>query len=59
MPRSPDTAEPTKTQSGAVSGRSEPGRRTPNPLAHSAKAHPSLSLLSERRPDTAEPNQKP
>jgi hypothetical protein len=40
---------------GAVSGRSEPWRRTLQPLAHSAKADPSQSLLSERRPDTAEP----
>ena len=53
--RRPDTAEPTKNRSGAVSGRSEPWRRTPSPLAHSAKAHPPQSLLSERRPDTAEP----
>ena len=29
-----------------------------NPLAHSAKDHPSQSLLSERRPDTAEPIQR-
>ena len=43
-------------QAPAVSGRSEPWRRTPHPLAHSAKADPpSQSLLSERRPDTAEP----
>ena len=61
MPRSllserrPDTAEPTKNRSGAVSGRSEPWRRTPNPLAHSAKDYPPQSLLSERRPDAAEP----
>ena len=32
------------------------GGEHPNPLAHSAKADPpSQSLLSERRPDTAEP----
>ena len=43
-----------KNRSGAVSGRSEPWRRTPNPLAPSAKAPPPQSLLSERRPDTAE-----
>ena len=51
MPRSP--AHPNR--SGAVSGRSEPWRRTPQPLAQSAKAPPPLSLLSERRPDAAEP----
>ena len=51
MPRSPAH----QNRSGAVSGRSEPWRRTPQPLAQSAKAHPSLSLLSERRPDAAEP----
>ena len=55
--RRPDTAEPTKNRSGAVSGQSEPWRRTPNPLAHSAKAPPFKSLLSERRPDTAKPRQ--
>jgi hypothetical protein len=31
-------------------GRSAPWRRTPHPLARSAKAHPSQSLLSARRP---------
>jgi hypothetical protein len=31
MPRSPDTAEPTKNRSGTVSVRSEPWRRTANP----------------------------
>ena len=31
------------------------GGEHPNPLAHSAKADPPQSLLSERRPDTAEP----
>ena len=46
---------PPGDSSGAVSGRSEPWRRTPQPLAHSAKDHPPQSLLSERRPDTAEP----
>jgi hypothetical protein len=46
---------PPADSSGAVSGRSEPWRRTPQPLAHSAKAHPPQSLLSERRPDAAEP----
>ena len=47
-PRSP------RKPSGAVSGRSEPWRRTPNPLAQSAKAPPPQSLLSERRPDTVD-----
>ena len=51
MPRSPAH----QNRSGAVSGQSKPWRRTLTPLAHSAKAHPSQSLLSERRPDTAEP----
>ena len=50
-PRSPAH----QNRSGAVSGRSEPWRRTLNPLAQSAKDHASLSLLSDRRPDTAEP----
>ena len=31
-------------------GRSAPWRRTPHPVARSAKAHPSQSLLSARRP---------
>ena len=56
--RRPDAAEPTKNRSGAVSGRSEPWRRTTSPLAHSAKDPPLQSLLSERRPDTAEPLQR-
>ena len=51
----PGPAQPTQNPSGAVSGRSEPWRRTPNPLAHSPKVHPPQSLLSERRPDAAEP----
>ena len=51
MPRSPAH----QNRSGAVSGRSEPWRRTPSLLAQSAKDHPSQSLLSERKPDTAEP----
>jgi len=38
IPRSPAYQNP----SGAVSGRSEPWRRTPSPLAQSAKDHPSL-----------------
>ena len=45
---------PPADSSGAVSGRSEPWRRTLTPLAQSAKANPPRSLLSERRPDTAE-----
>ena len=49
---------PPGDSSGAVSGRSEPWRRTPSPLAHSAKDPPPQSLLSERRPDTAEPPQR-
>ena len=44
-----------KKPSGAVSGRSEPWRRTPQPLAQSAKDHPPQSLLSEQRHDAAEP----
>jgi hypothetical protein len=54
IPRSPP-----KNPSGAGSGRSEPWRRTLSSIAHSAKAHPPQSLLSERRPDPAEPTQKP
>ena len=49
MPRSPAH----KNRSGAVSGRSEPWRRTPQPLAQSAKDRPFHSLLSDRRPDAA------
>ena len=52
---SPTPRSPPKNRSGAVSGRSEPWRRTPQPLAHSAKVHPPQSLLSEQRPDAAEP----
>ena len=51
IPRSPAH----QNRSGAVSGRSEPWRRTPQPLAQSAKDHPPQSLLSDRRPDAAEP----
>jgi hypothetical protein len=50
----PDPAQPTQTPSGAGSGRSEPWRRTPSSIAHSAKTHPPQSLLSERRLDPAE-----
>ena len=46
---------PQCDSSGAVSGRSEPWRRTHDPLAQSAKAPPPQSLLSEQRPNTAEP----
>ena len=49
---------PPGDSSGAVSGRSEPWRRTPSSLAQSAKDPPPQSLLSERRPDTAEPLQR-
>ena len=60
-PRSPpkNLRSPPKNPSGAGSGRSEPWRRTLSSIAHSAKAHPPQSLLSERRPDPAEPTQKP
>ena len=54
----PQGDRPPGDSSGAVSGRSEPWRRTPSPLAQSAKDHPPPSLLSERRPDTAEPSQR-
>jgi hypothetical protein len=50
----PDPAQPTQTPSGAGSGWSEPWRRTPSSIAHSAKTHPPQSLLSERRLDPAE-----
>ena len=43
------------TPSVAGSVRSEPWKRSPKPLAHSAKAPPSQSFLSERRTDPAEP----
>ncbi len=47
-------------RSGAVSGRSEPWRRTPNPQRKARKFNPPQSLLSDRRPDAAEPRpQKP
>jgi len=50
---------PTIPRAAAGSGRSEPWRRSPNTLAHSAKDHPSQSLLSDRRSDPAEPTQNP
>ena len=49
-PRSPPKTVAERCQAGASLGGEHP-----NPLAHSAKAHPSQSLLSERRPDTAKP----
>ena len=55
MPRSPDTAEPTKTRAERCRAGASLGGEHPNPLAQSAKANPPQSLLSERRPDTAEP----
>jgi hypothetical protein len=55
LPRASSASATHQNPGGAVSGRSEPWRRTLQPLAHSAKADPSQSLLSERRPDTAEP----
>ncbi len=51
MPRSPTKNRAERCRAGASLGGEHP-----NPLAHSAKAHPSLSLLSDRRPDAAEPN---
>jgi hypothetical protein len=51
---SPAPRSPAQNPSGAVSGRSEPWRRTLNSLAQSAKVNPPQSLLSERRPDAAE-----
>jgi len=42
------------TPSVAGSVRSEPWKRSPKPLAHSAKAPPPPSFLSERRTDPAE-----
>ena len=42
-------------RSGAVSGRSEPWRRTPTPQRKARKFNPFQSLLSDRRPDAAEP----
>ena len=55
MPRSPDTAEPTKTRAERCQAGASLGGEHSNPLAQSAKANPSQSLLSERRPDAAEP----
>ena len=51
IPQSPQT----RTPAAAGPGWSEPWRRSPSPLAHSAKAPPRQSLISERRPDPAEP----
>ena len=50
MPRSPPNTVAERCRAGASLGGEHP-----NPLAHSAKAHPPQSLLSERRPDTAKP----
>jgi hypothetical protein len=46
-PAAPHVAPPRRQRD---LGRSAPWRRTPLPLARSAKAHPSQSLLSARRP---------
>jgi len=46
----PAATQPAHTPAAAGTGRSEPWRRTLQPLAHSAKADPSQSLLSERNP---------
>ena len=45
------------TEAAAAASRSEPWRRSPNPIAHSAKAPPPPSLLSARRLVAAEPTQ--
>ena len=51
----PHKGQATKRPSGSGSGRSEHWNvNTLTPLAHSAKASPPQSLLSERRPDTAD-----
>ena len=50
MPRSPQ-----KTERSGVGPERALEANTLNPLAQSAKDHPSLSLLSDRRPDAAEP----
>jgi len=47
---------PRAPPAAAGTGRSEPWKRTPKPLAHSAKAPTSQSFLSERRLDPAEPS---
>jgi hypothetical protein len=52
--RRTDPAEPPTRPAPAGSVRSEPWKRTPKPLAHSAKARPSQSFLSDRRTDPAE-----
>jgi hypothetical protein len=46
---------PRPTEAAAATSRSEPWRRSPNPIAHSAKAPPPPSLLSARRLDAADP----
>ena len=46
---------PRPTEAAAAASRSEPWRRSPNPIAHSAKAPPPPSLLSARRLDAADP----
>ena len=52
----PHKGQAPKRPSGSGSGRSEHWNvNTLTSLAHSAKAPPFQSLLSERRPDTAEP----
>ncbi|MEY4324889.1 MAG: hypothetical protein RIS24_1060, partial [Verrucomicrobiota bacterium] len=55
----PSRVAPTNMPSGAGPGRSEPWKRTPKPLAHSAKALTPQSFLSERRLDPAEPPEHP
>ncbi len=52
MPRSPAHQ---KTVAERCQAGASLGGEHPNPLAHSAKADPPQSLLSERRPDAAEP----
>jgi hypothetical protein len=49
---------PRQTEAAAATSRSEPWRRSPNPIAHSAKAPPPPSLLSARRLVAAEPTQR-
>ena len=51
-------APPSKTEAERCRAGASLGGEHPNPLAQSAKNDPSLSLLSERRPDAAEPGDK-
>ena len=51
----PGPAQPTKNRAERCRAGASLGGEHSNPLAQSAKANPPQSLLSERRPDAAQP----